>query len=223
MKLSVIDTSGKALRDIDAADEVFGIVPNRPVLHQAYVTQMGNRRSGNANTLGRGEVRGSTVKIRRQKGVGRSRQGAIRASHQVGGGVAHGPHPHSFVKDLPRQMRRLALRSALSDHAANGTLKVVEGLAPSEPKTKLVQETLDAIGADRRVLVVSGEPESSLVRAARNIYQLVALPAANLNVVDLVNAHHLVMTEDAVRKCEALWGGENLKPARGRQKEAVNA
>jgi len=221
MKLSVVDTSGKALRDIDAADEVFGIAPNRSVLHQAYITQMGNRRSGNANTLGRGDVRGSTVKIRRQKGVGRSRQGAIRASHQVGGGVAHGPHPHSFRKDLPRQMRRLALRSALSDHAANGTLKVVDGLAPTEAKTKQVQETLDALGADRRTLVVSGDHDGTLVRAARNVHQLVALPAQNLNVVDLVNAHYLVMTEDAVRKCEALWGGENLKPARGRRAEAV--
>ena len=221
MKLSVVDTSGKALRDIDAADEVFGIAPNRSVLHQAYITQMGNRRSGNANTLGRGDVRGSTVKIRRQKGVGRSRQGAIRASHQVGGGVAHGPHPHSFRKDLPRQMRRLALRSALSDHAANGTLKVVDGLAPAEPKTKLVQQALEAVGADRRTLVVSGDHDGTLVRAARNVHQLVALPAQNLNVVDLVNAHYLVMTEDAVRKCEALWGGENLKPARGRRAEAV--
>lgn len=221
MKLPVVDTTGNALREIEAADEVFGIAPNRAVLHQAYVAQLANRRSGNANTLGRGDVRGSTVKIRRQKGVGRSRQGAIRASHHVGGGVAHGPHPHSFAKDLPRQMRRLALRSALSDHAANGTLKVVEGLVPGEPKTKAVQAALDAIGADRRVLVVSGEPDTTLVRAARNVYQLVALPAQNLNVVDLVNAHHLVMTEDAVRKCEALWGGENLKPARGRRKEAV--
>ncbi|HKS90433.1 MAG TPA: 50S ribosomal protein L4 [Tepidiformaceae bacterium] len=221
MKLSVVDTSGKALRDIDAADEVFGIAPNRSVLHQAYVTQMGNRRAGNANTLGRGDVRGSTVKIRRQKGVGRSRQGAIRASHQVGGGVAHGPHPHSFRKDLPRQMRRLALRSALSNHAANGTLKVVDGLAPAEPKTKLVQQALEAVGADRRTLVVSGDHDATLVRAARNVHQLVALPAQNLNVVDLVNAHYLVMTEDAVRKCEALWGGENLKPARGRRAETV--
>lgn len=221
MKLSVVDTSGNVLRDIDAADEVFGIAPNRSVLHQAYVAQMGNRRSGNANTLGRGDVRGSTVKIRRQKGVGRSRQGAIRASHQVGGGVAHGPHPHSFRKDLPRQMRRLALRSALSDHAANGTLKVVDGLAPSEAKTKQVQQTLDSLGADRRTLVVSGDHDGTLVRAARNVHQLLALPAQNLNVVDIVNAHYLVMTEDAVRKCEALWGGENLKPARGRRAEAV--
>lgn len=223
MKFPLIDTSGATLRELDIADEVFGIEPNRAVLHQAYVTQMGNRRSGNANTLGRGDVRGSTAKIRRQKGVGRSRQGAIRASHQVGGGVAHGPHPHSFVKDFPRQMRRLALRSAISNHAANGTLKIVDGLAPAEPKTRIVREVLASLGVQRRILIVSGEPELMLNRAARNIEQVVALPAQNLNVVDLVNAHHLVMTEEAVRKCEELWGGENLKPARGRRKEAVHA
>lgn len=221
MKLRLVDTSGNLLRELDAADEVFGIEPNRAVLHQAYVAQMSNRRSGNANTLGRGDVRGSTVKIRRQKGVGRSRQGSIRASHHVGGGVAHGPHPHSFRRDLPRQMRRLALRSALSNHAANGTLTVVEGLVPDEPKTKTVQATLDALGASRRALVVSGEHDAALTRAARNVYQLTALPAQNLNVVDILNAHHVVMTEDAVRKCEALWGGENLKPARGRKKETA--
>lgn len=221
MKLAVFDATGKELRQIEAADEVFGIEPNRSVLHQAYVAQMANRRSGNANTKGRGEVRGSTFKIRRQKGLGRSRQGSIRASHQVGGGVAHGPHAHSFAKDLPRQMKRLALRSALSSHAAGGTLVVVDGLAPDDVKTKSVQAALAALGIDRRALVVSGEFEAGLNRAARNIDIVKSLPAQNLNVVDLVNAHKLVMSEDAVRKCEALWGGANLKPARGRRKEAV--
>ena len=90
MKLPVFDTNGKELRQIDVADEVFGIEPNRSVLHQAYVAQMANRRVGGANTLNRGDVEGSTVKIRKQKGLGRSRQGSIRASHHVGGGVAHG-------------------------------------------------------------------------------------------------------------------------------------
>src|SRR5690606_37027360 len=133
--LKVFDTAGKELREIDAADEVFGIEPNRSVLHQAYVAQMGNRRAGNASTKSRGEVAGSTVKIRKQKGLGRSRQGSIRASHHVGGGVAFGPRPHSFAKDLPRTMRRLALRSALSSHAASGSLVVVEGLSTPDAKT----------------------------------------------------------------------------------------
>ncbi|MCC7363690.1 MAG: 50S ribosomal protein L4 [Dehalococcoidia bacterium] len=215
MKLAVMNTSGSQLRELDAADEVFGIEPNRAVLHQAYVTQMANRRAGNASVKRRGEVQGSTMKIRRQKGLGRSRQGSIRAPHHVGGGSAHGPKPHSFGKDFPRAMRRLALRSALSSHAASGTLMVVEGLVPDAPKTKQVQATLDTLGIARTALVVTGEFEANLNRAARNIDNVTALPAQNLNVVDLVNAHHVVMTEDAVRRCEALWGGANVKIRRG--------
>jgi len=221
MKLKVFDAAGKELRQIDVADEVFGIEPNRSVLHQAYVAQMANRRGGNAHTKSRGEVAGSTAKIRRQKGLGRSRQGGIRAPHHVGGGVAHGPRAHSFAKDLPRQMRRLALRSALSSHAAGDTLLVVEGLVPSEPKTKTMQASLAALSVERTALVVSGEHEPNLILAVRNLDSVKALPAAYLNVVDLVNARRLVMTEDAIRKIEALWGGENLKPHRGRVQEAV--
>jgi large subunit ribosomal protein L4 len=221
VKLKVFDTAGKELREIDGAEEVFGIEPNRAVLHQAYVAQMGNRRSGNAHTQRRGEVAGSTAKIRKQKGLGRARQGSIRASHQVGGGVAHGPKPHSFAKDLPRTMRRLALRSALSSHAANGSLVVVEGLATPDAKTRNMQTILDALGVNRRALVVTGSYVPELARAARNIENVKALPAANLNVVDLINAHRIVMTEDAVRACEALWGGVNVKPQRGRAKEAA--
>jgi large subunit ribosomal protein L4 len=217
MKLSVFDATGKELRQVDAADEVFGIEPNRSVLHQAYVASMGNRRSGNANTLRRGEVRGSTFKIRKQKGLGSSRQGGIRAPHHVGGGVAHGPHPHSFGKDLPRQMKRLALRSALSSHASGGSLSVVEGLAPADVKTKTLQIALDALGVDRRVLIVTGEHVAELTRAGRNIDIAKVVPAQNISVVDLVNAHRVLMSEDAVRKCEALWGGANIKPSRGKR------
>lgn len=223
MKLPLIDLEGNELRQLDVADEVFGIEPNRPVVHQAYVAQMANRRAGGANTKGRGQVQGSTVKVHKQKGLGRSRQGSIRASHRVGGGVAHGPKAHSFAKDLPRQMRRLALRSMLSSHAAGGTLLVVEGLAPSEPKTRAVADALDGLGVDRAALLVSGEFEANLARAAKNIASVKSLPASNLNVVDLVNAHRLVMTESAVRKVESLWGGENLKPHRGRRKETADA
>ena len=131
-------------------------------------------------------------------------------THQVGGGVAHGPKAHSFAKDLPRAMKRLALRSALSSHAGNGSLVVVEGLNAPDGKTRTFQNVLDALGVQRRTLVVSGAHVPELTRAARNIDEVKALPAQNLNVVDLINAHKLVMSEDAVRACEALW--EYRKP-----------
>jgi large subunit ribosomal protein L4 len=126
-----------------------------------------------------------------------------------------GPKPRDFSKDLPRTMKRLALRSALSTHARQGSLTVVEGVIPAEPKTKAVAATLKSLGVERNSLLVSGEFEPVLMRAARNIPIVKALPAANLNVVDLVNAHRLVVTEDAVRAIESRWGGANVKPARG--------
>lgn len=214
MKLNVVDANGKKLRTIDAADEVFGIEPHGPVLHQAYVALMANRRSGNASTLRRGEVAGSTRKLTRQKGLGRARKGSNRSPTRVGGGIAMGPRPRSFAKDLPKQMRRLAIRSALSSHARDGSLTVVEGLTPSEASTKAMQETLAALDVERGALLVSGEHDEVLVRSARNIDRIEATHAQGLNVVDLVNAHRLLMTEEAVRACEQMWGGENLKPRR---------
>lgn len=219
MKIPVFDAAGARLREIEAPDDVFGIEPNRSVLHQAYVTQMANRRGGNASTKSRGEVEGSTKKIRKQKGLGASRQGSIRAPHHVGGGVAMGPKPHSFAKDLPRQMRRLALRSALSGHAADGSIRVVTGL-PVDGKTKSMKTVMDANGIVRTALLVSGEFDATMTLAARNIEHVKAMPAQYLNVVDVVNAHYIVFTEDAIGKVESLWSGANLKPHRGRKEVA---
>ncbi len=217
MNLPVVDRGGRKRREIEVADEVFGIEPNRAVMHQAYVAQRANARLGTHSTKSRGEVRGSTAKTRRQKGAGAARTGANRAATRVGGGIAFGPKPHSHAKDLPRQMRRLAIRSALSSHAASGGLIVVPAIAEGESKTREVAAALSALGIERRALLVSSEHDATLVRAARNIANVRALPSSQLNVVDLVDAHHVVMTEDAVRRAEELWGGENLKPARGRR------
>lgn len=217
MKLQVVDIQGKKLRKIDVADEVFGIEPNRSVLHQAYVAQMGNRRVGSASTKTRGEVRGSTRKIRRQKGLGGARAGSNRAGTRVGGGVIFGPRPRSFRKDMPIAMRRLALRSALSSHAQSGDIQVVKGLVPEEAKTKNIAETLKNVGAERTTLLVTGVPEANLTRASRNLVNAKSVPAANLNVVDLINAHHVLLTEDAVAVIESRWGGEHVKAVRGRK------
>lgn len=218
MKLQVVDAQGKKLREIDVADEVFGIEPNRSVLHQAYVAQMGNRRVGSASTKTRGEVRGSTRKVRRQKGLGGARAGSNRAGTRVGGGVIFGPRPRSFRKDMPVAMRRLALRSALSSHAQSGDIQVVEGLVPEEAKTKNIAATLKNVGAERTTLLVTGVPEANLTRASRNLTNAKSVPAANLNVVDLINAHHVLLTEDAVAVIEERWGGDHVKAVRGRKK-----
>lgn len=207
MKLKLYDTSGAEKGEIEAADDVFGIAPNRSVLHQAYVAQMANRRAGNASVKQRYAVSGSTAKLRRQKGLGRARMGSANSASRVGGGVAHGPRPHSFAKRLPKKMRRLAIRSALSDRAASGDVIVVEGLVPDGGRTADLHEFLKALNVNRRALLVSGEHNADLGRAGRNLAYAEVLPASYLNVVDLVNSHKVVLTEDAVRKIESLWSG----------------
>jgi large subunit ribosomal protein L4 len=213
--LTVRDRTGKELRSIEADDAVFGIEPNLAVIHQAMLAQLANRRAGDASTKTRGEVAGSTAKIRKQKGSGRARQGGIRAPHHRHGGIVFGPRPREFKQDLPKRMRRLAIRSVLSQKARDGELIVVDALlADNGPKTKAVAGALAALGATRSALVVTGEPDRDAFVSGRNIPRVKVVPAANISVVDMLHHHSLVMTEDAVRKAEALWGGERLQPRR---------
>jgi len=158
MNLPVVDRRGRKRRQIELADEVFGIEPNRAVMHQAYVAQRANAHTGTHSTKSRGEVRGSTAKIRRQKGMGAARKGSNRAATRIGGGIAFGPKPHGHGKSLPRQMRRLAIRSALSSHAASGGLIVVPAIADGETKTNEVAAALNALGVERR----DGAPEERI-------------------------------------------------------------
>jgi len=208
MKLPVHDAAGKEVESIEVDDAVFGIDPNGPVVHQAFVATMANRRAGTASTKGRGEVQGSTVKIRRQKGTGRSRQGSIRAPQHRHGGIVFGPKPRDYDKALPKRMRRLAIRSVLSAKAADGSLRVVNDLGLSAPSTKAMAAALKALGFERSVLVVTGEADATAKASASNLEKVTLLPAAYLNVGDMLGSQGLLMTVDAVRSAEALWGGE---------------
>jgi large subunit ribosomal protein L4 len=208
MKLTVYDTQGKEAGSIEADDAVFGLEPHRAAIRQALLAQLANRRAGTHNTKTRGEVRGSTKKIRRQKGIGAARQGAIRAPHHRHGGISFGPKPRSYKQALPKRVRRLAIRSALSAKAADGELRVVRGLDLSAPRTRTVADLLAVLQMTRSALLVTAEADRNLLLSARNISGTKALPADYLNVADLLGHHGLVMTEDAVRRAEALWGGE---------------
>ncbi len=213
MKLAVLNTDGKELRRLDVDDAVFGIEPNVPVLHQAFVTQRANQRWGTANTKTRGEVQGSTRKIRMQKYTGRARQGSIRAPHHVGGGAVFGPRQRSYAKDLPKKMRRLAIRSALSSKVADGQLVLVDRLAFDTPRTKEMIRILRNVGIERSVLVVTGVADRMVLASVRNLQKTKALPAAYLNVVDMLNYNKILITEDAVRVAEQLWGSRVAAPA----------
>lgn len=206
MKLAVMDAQGKELRKLDVDETVFGITPNIPVLHQAYVTQRANMRGGNHSTKTRGEVQGSTRKIRRQKYTGAARAGSIRAPNRVGGGIVFGPRPHSYAKDLPKKMRRLAIRSALSGKLADGQLVVIDELAMDAPKTKEIMRLLNVVGFERSALVVTGNSDRMVLASVRNLDKTKTIPAAYLNVVDMMNYAGLLMTEEAVRVAEKLWG-----------------
>ena len=206
MKLPVLNAEGKELRRVDVDESVFGIEPNGPILHQAFVTGRANQRWGTANTKTRGEVQGSTKKIRAQKHTGRARQGSIRAPHHVGGGAAFGPRQRSYAKDLPKKMRRLAIRSALSGKVADGQLVVIDQLAFKVPKTKEMIRILKNVGIERSTLVVTGATDRTVLASIRNLDKTKLLPAAYLNVVDMMNHRSILITEDALRVAEQLWG-----------------
>src|SRR5438552_2481350 len=172
----VYNGTGKEVDSIDVDDLVFGIESNGPVVHQALVASLANRRAGTAMTKTRGEVRGSTRKIRKQKGTGASRQGSIRAPQHRHGGIVHGPRSRSYAKDLPKRMRRLAIRSVLSSKAADGSLRVVQELSIASPSTKEVARIVSALGFERSVLVVTGEPDLNVKASARNLEKVSLLP-----------------------------------------------
>ena len=220
MKLQVLDPTGKEIEQIDVDESVFGVEPNEAVVHQTLLAQLAARRSGSANTKSRSEVRGSTRKLRRQKGLGMARVGSSNSPTRRGGGVAFGPKQRSYVQRLPKRMRRLAIRSVLSSRVADGRLKVVQGLGLDEPSTKAMKAVLTAIEAGRSSLVVTGQADPIAQRSARNLPGARVMPADTLNVADMLSHATLLLTVDAVRRVEALWGGDR---ARGRPVGAAPA
>jgi large subunit ribosomal protein L4 len=214
MQLNVMNREGRQVSTIDVDDAVFGIEPNVPVMHQVVVAHQANRRAGTASTKTRGQVEGSTKKIRPQKGTGRARQGSIRAPHHTGGGIVFGPKPRKYTQKIPKMLRRLAIRSALSAKLADGELIVLDDLMLDAPKTKVMKDMLTAVGATRAPLVVTAAPNANVQLSTRNIEGAKTLPATHINTEDILKYHRVVMTVAAVRQVEALWGGERVKQRR---------
>ena len=208
MELTVRSPEGKQVEPIKADDLVFGVRPHLAVVHQALLAQLANRRAGSGSTKTRGEVAGSTAKVRRQKGLGRARLGSIRSPAIRHGGIAFGPKPRSFSQHLPKRMRRLAIRSVLSAKAADGSLQVISKLSLDKPRTKDVVALLGNLGLERSTLVVTEDTDRNIVTSARNLERVKVLPAPYLNVADMLSHQHLLMTVGAVRKAEQLWGGD---------------
>jgi large subunit ribosomal protein L4 len=205
------DALGERNGEFELPQVIFAEKPNMPVMHQAYLRQLANGRQGTASTKTREAVSGGGAKPYRQKGTGRARHGSIREPSMKGGGVVFGPHPRDYSHRMPRQMRRLALRSALSQKALDGQVRVIESFVFDEPKTKQAQELLSAIGFDNTTLVVLPAPNYVVSRSFENLPQTKIILARNLNIRDLFTHTYLLLAKDSIELLE-----ENFSP---RQKE----
>lgn len=198
VKARLFTADGTSKGDVKLDADVFGIEPNLAVLHQVITAQLAAKRSGTSSTKTRAEVRGGGRKPWRQKGLGRARQGSIRAPHWVGGGVAHGPKPRDYTQRTPKKMRRLALRSALSARASEEAVMVIEDIDWSTPKTKQAVTLLEAIGAGGKTLVVLGKLDGTAGRSFRNLPDVHLCEPGHLTPYDVLWADQVIFTSHTV-------------------------
>ncbi len=206
MQVPVRNTSGETVKQIEISDYVFGVPANEAVAHQALLNQLANKRQGTASAKTRGEVAGSTKKLYAQKHTGRARPGSIKSPLRKGGGIIFPPKPRDYSQSLPKKMRRLALRTVLSSKVAENELIVLDAIQFEAPKTKEMAGILSALGVESSALIAINEPNENLQKSARNIPGLTTIPASLLNVADILSHKNLLMTVDAVRRAEQLWG-----------------
>ena len=206
MQVPVRNTSGETVSQIEISDFVFGVPANEAVAHQSLLRQRANARQGNASAKTRGEVAGSTKKLYAQKHTGRARPGSIKSPLRRGGGIIFPPKPRSYHQALPKKMRRLALRSVLSSKVADNEMIVLDVIQLEQPKTKEMAGILSALGVESTALIATTEPNEKLLKSARNIPGIATISANQLNVADIMSHKNLLMTVDAVRRAEELWG-----------------
>jgi large subunit ribosomal protein L4 len=207
VQATIFNLQGQALDTVELNDAIYGIEPNIGVVHQAVLRQQANARLGTHNTLTRADVRGGGRKPWRQKGTGRARQGSTRAPQWRHGGVVFGPHPRSYVQDLPRKMRRLAMRSVLSAKAADGQILVIDSFTDLEPRTKVMLSTLAALNlADRRVLIMTPERQDNLELAAGNLKNVTTMRTQYLSLVAMLKAEILVLDRASLTVIESILG-----------------
>ena len=205
MELRVKDRNGDVVDTIEVSDGVWAAPRNDSLLHQAVVAQMANRRSGTHDSMRRSQSRYSSTKLRSQKGTGRARQGS-RSSMLLGNSVAHGPHPRSHRQRLPKKMRRHALRVALSNKVREESVTVIDTVSMDEPRTRYVKDLVSALGLSGGTLVVTEESNPVFVKSASNVQDVMVMPAPELNPLEATAARNLLITRDAVRVVDSMWG-----------------
>jgi large subunit ribosomal protein L4 len=206
-KTTLYDRAGKDLGSIELSDELFAAPVNAAVLHQVVTAQLAGRRIGTHDTKTRGEIRGGGKKPYRQKGTGRARQGTPTAPHYRGGGAVFGPHPRSYEQRLPRKMKRLALRGALTAKYGDEAIKVIDSFGLEQIRTKDLVGVLGALEAQGRVLVVAPARDQTLELSARNLPRVEVILADSLNVVDLLKADVVLIEQPALARMEAIYAG----------------
>lgn len=201
-KVTLFNQAGSQIGDIELNDSIFGIEPNNHVLFEAIIMQRASLRQGNHKVKNRSEVAGGGRKPWKQKGTGRARQGSIRSPQWRGGGVVFGPTPRSYAYKLPKKVRRLAIKSALSAKALEENILVLENLSFEAPKTKEFIAVLSNLSIDTKTLVVTDGLDEKVALSARNIPGVTVIAAEGLNVLDVVSHNKLILTKSAVEKVE---------------------
>jgi 50S ribosomal protein L4, bacterial/organelle len=205
-KLTVFDQKGTEVGNVDLPDSVFGIEPNEHVLYQAIVMQQASQRQGTHAVKNRSAVRGGGRKPWRQKGTGRARQGSIRSPQWVGGGTVFGPTPRSYAYKLPKKVRRLAIRSALSDKVGTSDVIVLDSLKLDAPKTKEFVAVLKNLSVSEKTLFVTNDADPAVSLSARNIPGVKVLTSEEVNVLDVVAHNKLIVTKEAAEKLGEVLG-----------------
>ncbi|MCM3728566.1 large subunit ribosomal protein L4 [Neobacillus bataviensis] len=201
-KVALLNQNGSQVGDIELNEAVFGIEPNQSVLFEAIVMQRASLRQGTHKTKVRSEVAGGGRKPWRQKGTGRARQGSIRSPQWRGGGTVFGPTPRSYSYKLPKKVRRLAIKSALSSKVLEENILVLETLTFDAPKTKEFKSVLGGLSVEKKALIVTADLDENVALSARNIPGVTVVTADGINVLDVVNHDKLIMTKAAVEKVE---------------------
>ena len=207
-KVALYDIKGNTIGDVELSEAVFGQEVKTSVLHQVVVNYLANQRQGTQSTKTRSEVRGGGIKPWRQKGTGRARQGSIRATQWIKGGIALGPKPRDYRYSVNKKLKTVALKSALSAKVAENELIVVDAIEFDAIKTKQVTEMLKALKVDNKALIVTNEKNDNVVLSARNIEGVATTFMGSLNVYDILKHDVMVITKDAVSKIEEVYGNE---------------
>lgn len=204
-QVTVFDMTGKSVGEMTLSDAIFGIEPNTSVMHAAVVNYLANQRQGTQSTLTRSEVSGGGRKPWKQKGTGRARQGSTRAPQWTHGGIALGPKPRDYSYELPKKVKRLALKSAFSTKVADNDLIVVDNIAVEGFKTKAVVEMLSKLGANKKALIVMPELDQKLIKSAANIPGVKTALVNTINVYDILNYDKFIVAKGALEKIEEVY------------------